>query len=85
MPTDAPPDNPALALAVAALTGLRDIRLITPVTARHHGYANGCVCDDCMKRARGEVAKPTLVRQPWEPQKDCASCRSHEHGPKQRL
>jgi hypothetical protein len=64
---DAPPDNPRLALAVAALTGLRHIRLITPPAIRCMGFANGCICADCTKRASGDVEAPRRVRQPWEP------------------
>lgn len=65
MPIDAPPDQPALALAVAALTGLRGMRLISHRTVCH-GYANVCVCDDCLKRASGDVEQPKRIRQPWE-------------------
>jgi hypothetical protein len=72
VPTDQPPerapDNPALALAVAALSGQRHLRLVTPPPPlRCMGYANCCVCPDCLKRARGDVPKPKRVRQPWEP------------------
>jgi hypothetical protein len=62
---DAPPSDPALALAVAVLTGLGTMRLITR-RERCHGYANCCVCADCAKRARGEVQIPHRVKQPWD-------------------
>lgn len=68
MPTDALPDNPALALAVAALTGQRDMRLITRPTICH-GYANTCKCPDCLERLAGRAgpfSAPERIRQPWE-------------------
>jgi hypothetical protein len=65
--TDAPPDNPRLALAVATLSGLRDMRLLSPQPERCHKFSNCCVCRDCLKRERGEVEQPKRVKQPWEP------------------
>jgi hypothetical protein len=31
-----------------------------------HGYANGCVCVECVERAAGPVRAPSQPRQPWE-------------------
>lgn len=40
--------------------GLGDLQLCPPC----HGYANACICIDCM--AREQLPKPAPAPQPWE-------------------
>lgn len=43
--------------------GLGDLGL----RVRCMGYANACVCPECVARSEQRDERPESVRQPWEP------------------